>query len=266
MPVLAGQLLEGIETIVRAVGKDFPDHIRGYMIPEAGAFGRSLPPAVLAGENAGREREERKERHTMGTRGRHGVGERLRPQQVEPVLHADERPQAVVLCGARRLVDLGRSHVRAADLPDLARLDERVQCAEGLLDRNGRVGEMQLVEVDPVGTQPPQARLDGCRDPAGARAAVTGRRAVGRPELRRDHYLVTTCGQQTSEQLLGRAGTVLVSGVEEGHAVVDGRVENRCGPGLVAGGAELVTTQPDDGYLQAADSSGTHSHSFAIRL
>ncbi len=171
----------------------------------------------------------------------------------------------MIVRGTRRLVDLGGGHVRTPDLPGLARLNEALQRTEGLLDRHGRVGEVQLVEVDTVGAQPPQARLDGRRDPAGARAAFAGRRAVARPELRRDHDFIAAGRQQTPEQLLGRAGTVLVSRVEEGHAAVGGGGEDGRGPGLVAGGAELVAAQPHDRDLQATDPSGTHSRPFPVR-
>ena len=55
---------------------------------------------------------------------------------------------------ARRLVQLLGGEIRAADLPHLARLHQLVQRAERVGNRNVRIGLMQLVEVDVVGSEP----------------------------------------------------------------------------------------------------------------
>jgi len=64
--------------------------------------------------------------------------------------------QAPLARGALRLGDLARRERGRADVADLALVDEVGQRAERLVDVSGRVGAVDLVEVDPVGAQPPQ--------------------------------------------------------------------------------------------------------------
>jgi len=59
-----------------------------------------------------------------------------------------------------RLAELPREHRRGAEVPGLAGLDHVVQRLERLLDRRGVVPAVDLVEVDVIGAQPPQARVD----------------------------------------------------------------------------------------------------------
>jgi hypothetical protein len=50
--------------------------------------------------------------------------------------------------------------IRIADVADLALADEIVERAQRLLDRRQRIVIVLLVEIDVVGLQPRQARLD----------------------------------------------------------------------------------------------------------
>ena len=52
----------------------------------------------------------------------------------------------------------GRKSARA-DVEYLAGTDQVIEGPERFVDRNRRLGTMDLVEVDPVGLQPPEARL-----------------------------------------------------------------------------------------------------------
>src|SRR5438309_1755496 len=63
------------------------------------------------------------------------------------------------LGNAERLRELPSREVRAADVPDLARVDERVERVERLLDRRLAVPLVHLVEVDVVDAESPKARL-----------------------------------------------------------------------------------------------------------
>jgi hypothetical protein len=53
-----------------------------------------------------------------------------------------------------------------ADVTDLARADQVGESAERLVDIGLRVRAVDLVQVDPVGAQPPQRVLDLAHDPA----------------------------------------------------------------------------------------------------
>ena len=83
------------------------------------------------------------------------------PEQAETLTLAGNEGRKAV--PARCVV--GRDHllrrkVRAADKADLALPHELVERAQRLLDRRLLVGPVQLIEVDPIGAQPLQARLD----------------------------------------------------------------------------------------------------------
>ena len=104
---------------------------------------------------------------------------------------------------------------RGADVADLALLDEVGQRAERLLDVDVRVGAVDLVEVDPVGAQPPQRVLDRLDDPAPRAAAAVGVLAHRHEELRRQHDVVAAALERLADDLLGLAGGVDVGGVDE---------------------------------------------------
>jgi hypothetical protein len=72
------------------------------------------------------------------------------------------------------LDDLRGRERGAADIADLALVDEVGQRAERLLDVGVRIGTVDLVEVDPVGAEPAQGVLDGAHDPAARVAPLVG--------------------------------------------------------------------------------------------
>jgi hypothetical protein len=70
---------------------------------------------------------------------------------------------------------------------DLALVDQVGQRGQRLLDIGGGVGPVHLVEIDPVGLQPPQAVLDRRHDPAARVAAAVGPVAHGKVHLGGQH-------------------------------------------------------------------------------
>ena len=103
-------------------------------------------------------------------------------------------------------------------MADLARLLGFDESAQGLLERHRRVGAVELIEVDVVHTQPPQAPLQGGADVLGASVGAPHTRAAARePGLGRHHDTVVG-GQRLRDQLLTYVGTVGVGGVDEVHA------------------------------------------------
>jgi len=92
---------------------------------------------------------------------------------------------------------------------------------------------VQVVEVDVVGPQPPQRRLQRRAHVLGPpvaahRERLPGPRTLGdQPALRRERDLVAAAGERTAHQLLVGERAVHVGGVDERDAEVDRPVDDR---------------------------------------
>ena len=116
-----------------------------------------------AGEEAAAQRRERHEGDAVGGAERQHLGQRVARPQRQLALHGGDRVDGV---GARELV---ARDLRQADRPRLAGRDDLGQRADALLDRDLRVGAVQVVEVDVVDAR-------GARsEPSIAGADVLGR-------------------------------------------------------------------------------------------
>src|SRR5207244_2835337 len=110
-------------------------------------------------------------------------------EQAVLVLTGHECGEAVPPRRLLRLDDLLRREVRAADEANLAGPNEIVQRTQRFLDWRLRIRLMQLVKIDPIGIESPQARLDRAHD-IGARGAFELARAIhGHAEFGREHDL-----------------------------------------------------------------------------
>ena len=127
------------------------------------------------------------------------------------------------------------------------------------------IGRVQLVQVDPVGLQAAQRRLDGQPDVASRSAsAPVGpvRAAHVHAELGREHDPVALAGERLAHQGLRQPAfrAVDVSGVEEGHAGIDRRADHGVGPRLALGcgslPSEVVAAEADRGDDEAGVSEG----------
>ena len=175
-------------------------------------------------------------------------------------LLGDERRQPALGGDRVRLLDHRRREVGGADRAHRALLHELVERAERLLDRRHAVGTVVLVEVDPVGLQPPQRCLDRLAD-VGARTA--GGLAVAEvvPELRREHDLVAPAGERAADDLLAAAPVAVdVRGVEERDARVERGVDHRARSLLVDPAAEVVAAEADDGHLEIGAAEPPRAH------
>ena len=172
-----GELLDGVE-----LGGVFRDRGIEPVRAERGAARRQVDRLALpvpAGQEAGGERAPGQHAHPvaladrehrcLGAAGEQRVGRLFgpEPQQPAPLGHLV------------RLDDfLGRKG-RAAEGPDLPGVHEVAQRGQRLLDVGRVVRPVDLVQVDPVGLQPPQALLDLGDDPpprvAAAVAAIAHR-------------------------------------------------------------------------------------------
>ncbi len=88
---------------------------------------------------------------------------------------------------------------------------------------------MQLVEIDPVGAEPLERRVDRLEHVPARQAAIVGIVGHGAVELGRDHDLMTclTVVEKAAEDLLAFAQRILVGGVEEIDPGIERRVKKR---------------------------------------
>jgi hypothetical protein len=100
-------------------------------------------------------------------------------------------------------------------------MHEVAQRPQRLVDVGVRLGAVDLVEVDPIGLQPPQRVLDLGDDPAPRVAAAVGSVAHREMHLGREHDVVAAPPQRPADDLLGLTGRIDIGGVDE----VDARVE-----------------------------------------
>ncbi len=111
----------------------------------------------------------------------------------------------------------------------LPMLHDVVQRLERLLDRRLVVPAMDLVEVDVIRAEPPQAGVDLDHDGLARKALAVGVRAHRVVDLGRDHDLVPSgeVAQGAADDLLARAVGIGVGGVEEVDAELEGSFDER---------------------------------------
>ena len=123
------------------------------------------PTPVLSGEPPAGQRAPRDDAHAVAlTRRQHGRLDAAGEDRVRRLLAAEPFPPSP-LGRPLRLDDEFRRIGRASQDPDLALVDEVAQGAQGVVDIDGRVRSVGLVEVDVVGAEPAQAVLDLLHDP-----------------------------------------------------------------------------------------------------
>ena len=99
---------------------------------------------------------------------------------------------------------------------------------------------MEEIQVDVVGPQPLEARVDRLRDTGG----------VTRCDLGGEHHLIAPVAEGLADELLRLPAAVALRGVEVGDAGIDGRVDD--GPGAlgVDPHAEVVAAEPRERHLE----------------
>jgi len=106
-------------------------------------------------------------------------------------LECIEANEVLELGDVKGLGDLPRLPVGDTDVADLALSDKGVEGAEGFLNRSHGVVGMDLVEIDVVRLEAPQAHFDGVHDVSTRRAHVIAARADTRVNLGRKHDVLT---------------------------------------------------------------------------
>jgi hypothetical protein len=141
-------------------------------------------------------------------------------------------------------------HRRRADIAGLAGLNDIdiVERFERLLDRRVIVPSMDLVEVDVIGAEAPQARVDLGHDPLARQAGAIGSRPHPAIDLGSDDDLVSSVEilDRTPENLLAAAERIAVRRVEEIDAGFERTLDERAAlllaeaPGMIAAVAAAV--------------------------
>ncbi len=123
-----------------------------------------LAAPVLAGQQSAGEREERQQAESVRVQRRQQLAVGVARKQTVLILRRDERVEIVQTRSPHRFGHLPRGHVRTPDIANLALARKIVQSAQRLLDRRQRIGQVLLVQVDPVRFQPSQTGLDRGHD------------------------------------------------------------------------------------------------------
>ena len=215
-------------------------------IPRSGAKRSRVGGEVLAGEarmvgaevlvgvldGAGEEaRAERRPGHEADPQlGEHGQELALGVAGPERVLGLDGGERVHLVGGE----DLLGAHVAETEVAGLALPHERGHRADGLLDRDARVGEVQVPEVHVVGAEAAQARLERLAGALRPRVdanlllmvVIEDTAALEHDApLGRELELVAAGGERAADERLVAAVGVGVGGVDEGRAGVDGVLE-----------------------------------------
>ena len=195
--------------------------------------------------------------------GQEALAERAERHEADPELLERRQDRLLGLAPPQRVLALQRGDgldgVGAADrlyaglgeaeVADLALVDQVLDGAGDVLDRDVRVDAVLVEQVDRVGPQPLQRSLHASADRArgGCRARPVRRALQVEPELRRDHDLVADRLERLADELLVGERAVDLGGVEERDAAVDGGCGSaRSSPACPAAGrsAWLMPMQP----------------------
>ena len=176
------------------------------------------------------------------------------------------RPQRVLRLQRRdrvhgvRAADRLRRGLREPEVADLALLDQLLHRADRLLDRDGLVDAVLVVEVDVVDAEPRQRRVARAADVVGLavdaeEAAVLAALVA---ELGREHDLVAAAGDRAADELLVGERAVHVGRVEEGDAELERALDRGDRLALVGGPVEL-------GHPHAAEALGGNPQALAAK-
>src|ERR1035437_3895595 len=142
---------EGLELFQHVEGL-FGKHRLPLPCLDPTAFWSSLATSVLAGEQAARQREEGQQTDFVPFQGWDEVSLYPALQQAVFVLRADEALQVAGTRDPLSVRHLPAAEVRIAQVADLALVHEIIQRRQCLLNRGGRSGPVNLIQIDPVGT------------------------------------------------------------------------------------------------------------------
>jgi len=147
------------------------------------------------------------------------------------ILHGDEACPSADLGRVLHLGELPGPHARRAEVPYFSGLDEVVQGFHGFLDRGVGVEAVDLIEVDVVGFEPGQRRVDLFHDRSAGQAGPARTVVDGEEHLGGQHDVVTAGEflEGPADHLFRGAVVVSVGGVPEGDTKLECLPEERGG-------------------------------------
>src|SRR5882724_8351108 len=158
--------------------------------------------------------------------------------------------------------DRRRAGLAYAEMAHLALSHQIAHRPNRILDRHGRIDAVNVVEVDDIRCEPPQAALAAYLDVL--RSAVRGRRAVSRAQITEfagDHVLVAMTPDRASDQFLVAAPTICVRAVQKidpDLARAAQGVDRRIFIGLVVERRHRRAAETDRGNLEPAEPAPLH--------
>ena len=162
----------------------------------------------------------------------------------------DVAREAELLGSRKRFHQLPARKVRAADVADLAGAHHAIQRGERFLHRRQRVEAVQLVEIDVIRAEPPQARIHGARQVVPRRAEVVRPGTARKAALGRNQQFVAPALDRLSEDLLRQAARIDVGRIEHGQSRFEADVHQAGGLGDVAAAPGL------EEFIAAAEGAG----------
>ena len=147
-------------------------HPAGVAEGETTPFRRRIVATVLPGQEATGDGVVGDDPDALLTAEREHLTLYLAEQQVVARLHRVEPGQPERLAAPDGADQLVGEEIRTPDVADLALMDEIVERAERLVDRGLCIEPMQLIEIDVVGLQATQGRVNGVEDVPSRVAAV----------------------------------------------------------------------------------------------
>src|SRR5207247_801923 len=178
----------------------------------------------LPRKEAGAQRAERNEADSqLFARREHAVALGVAGPERILALRTCERVHRV------RTPDRRGARLRESEVPYFPLPDQLLDGARDILDGDVRVDPVLVEDVDGFDTEALERGVGHLPDVLRPRVETVAR-AVGvdtEAELRRDDDLLAEGGERLTDQLLVRERTVRLRCVEEGHAAVDGRADDR---------------------------------------
>src|SRR4051794_29441479 len=246
------------------LGDPLDDPAVAALVVERVAEGGRLRPAgrlvPVPGEPAAGQRAPRDHADALVGAERVHLPLLLAVEQVVVVLHRHEPVPAVLARHVQGLAELPGPHGGGAEVADLAAADGRVQRLEGLLDRRAGVPAVDLVQVDVVGAEPPEAVVELPQDRLAGEPRAVGAGVHPAVHLggQDDVVAVGEVADRPAGDLLAGAVGVDVRGVEEGDPAGQGLLDEPAavllaeGPGVVAPVrlAEAHHAETDAGHLE----------------
>jgi len=128
---------------------------------------------------------------------------------------------------------------------------------------------MQLVKVDPISIESPQARFDRVHNVAPRRTLELAGIVHRQAELGCEHDVLALGAEDSPEPLFRAAlGAIAVGGIDQIDAEVDRLVHDTAGRREIDAAAEIIAAETDDGYLErrAAEPAFSYCTQFRIIL